>query len=116
MYCEEVDWSVRIRRAGWEIYTVPQARITHLEGKSSSQIRPQSIINLWSSRLRLYSKYYSPLKQAIARRLVRLGMQRKLRQVERDVTLDGEQRQALITTYDRVIELYRKGINTRAAQ
>ncbi len=39
MYCEEIDWSIRIRRAGWEIYTVPAARVTHLVG---TKYRPDS--------------------------------------------------------------------------
>ena len=26
MYCEEIDWSWRVREAGWEIYTVPVGR------------------------------------------------------------------------------------------
>src|SRR5262249_33037507 len=114
MYCEEVDWSMRIREAGWEIYAVPQAHVTHLEGKSASQIRAQSVINLWSSRLRLYSKHYPPLKLAIARLLVRAGMQRKLRQVQQESDL--AQRQALTAAYSQVIQLYTKGMRTRAAQ
>ncbi len=116
MYCEEVDWSIRIRQAGWEIFTVPQAHITHLEGKSASQIRAQSVMNLWSSRLRLYTKHYPPLKLAVARFLVRLGMQRKLRQMQQENGLAAEQRQALTSAYRQVIQLYTSGGNTHAAQ
>ena len=32
MYVEEVDWSRRIRLAGWEAYCVPAAVVTHLGG------------------------------------------------------------------------------------
>jgi GT2 family glycosyltransferase len=50
MYCEEIDWSWRVRAAGWAIYAVPQAEIIHYGGESTKQIPAQSIINLWRSR------------------------------------------------------------------
>lgn len=34
MYFDETDFCCRIRREGWRIYNVPQARIIHLEGES----------------------------------------------------------------------------------
>src|SRR5258708_2880077 len=106
MYCEEVDWSIRIHSAGWKIYMVPSACITHLEGKSSGQARPQSVVNLWTSRLRLYQKHYAPLKLALAKTLVRLGMRRKIRLVHSNTNLTTEQRQELIGAYQQVIELF----------
>ncbi len=84
MYCEEIDWSMRIRTAGWEIYTVPSARVTHLAGQSTKQIRPQSVINLWRSRMQLFEKHYPPLKVYLARHIVRLGMRRKIALTRRD--------------------------------
>jgi N-acetylglucosaminyl-diphospho-decaprenol L-rhamnosyltransferase len=106
MYVEEVDWSMRIRDAGWQIYAVPAAHITHLEGKSAKQARPQSVINLWTSRLRLYEKHYSPLKRSIAKWIVRQGMRRKLRQMQHDTTLNDNQHIALINAYRKVLELF----------
>ena len=38
MYCEEIDWCMRAKRAGWGIYCVPQARIVHLAGQSTSPV------------------------------------------------------------------------------
>ena len=73
MYCEEIDWSLRIREAGWQIYCQPNARVVHLSGQSTSQIRTESLINLWRSRLRLYDKHYLPPERWLARRLVWLG-------------------------------------------
>lgn len=35
MYYEETDLCFRIRKTGWKIYNVPEARIMHLEGSSS---------------------------------------------------------------------------------
>ncbi len=107
MYCEEIDWAMRIRQAGWEIYSVPTAHITHLEAKSSSQVRPQSIVNLWTSRFLLYRKHYSRPKLALARWLVRLGMQQKISAAQRDATLSSDQRTVLIEAYRKVIALAR---------
>lgn len=84
MYCEEIDWSMRIRRAGWEIYAVPTARIVHLAGQSTRQVRAESVVNLWCSRIMLFERYYSPLKVFLARRLIRLGMRRKISQARRE--------------------------------
>lgn len=74
MYCEEIDWCMRIREAGWGIFTVPSAEIIHYGGESTRQIRAQSVINLWESRARLYNKHYSPLKRRAARAIARLGL------------------------------------------
>lgn len=79
MYCEEIDWAWRIHRAGWDVKCVPAARVTHLAGRSSGQARPRSVINLWTSRLRLYASYYPAWKLALARRMVAVGMARRAR-------------------------------------
>ncbi len=79
LYCEEIDWAWRIKRAGWRIVCVPGARVTHLGGGSTSQARPRSQIDLWKSRLLLYDTYYPRWKRAAARQLIMLGMKRKLR-------------------------------------
>ncbi len=79
LYCEEIDWAWRIKRAGWRIVCVPGARVTHLGGGSTAQARPRSQIDLWKSRLLLYDTYYPRWKRAAARQLIMLGMKRKLR-------------------------------------
>lgn len=79
MYCEEIDWCWRIRRAGWEIYTVPQAEIVHYGGESTKQVPEISIVNLWSSRADLYRRHHGRLKYALSRKLVQVGMERKAR-------------------------------------
>lgn len=37
MYCEEVDWEYRMKKAGWKIYFYPFAQIIHYWGASSKQ-------------------------------------------------------------------------------
>lgn len=82
LYCEEIDWAWRIRKAGWQALCVPAARVMHLEGRSSAQARPASILRLWRSRARLYRKHYPPWRERAARRLAVLGLQRRLRREE----------------------------------
>lgn len=98
MYCEEVDWAWRIRQAGWRILCVPKAHVTHLGGDSSSQARPQSVLNLWKSRLLYYDKHYPRWKRWMARRLIIQGMRRKLANTSAG---DSE----LVSAYRQLIEL-----------
>lgn len=84
MYCEEIDWAMRIRQAGWDIYCVPSAEIVHLGGQSTSQIQLESLINLWKSRRQLYIRHYSPSTVRLASLIVRLGMRRLARRTESD--------------------------------
>ncbi|KAB2867243.1 MAG: glycosyltransferase family 2 protein [Anaerolineae bacterium] len=108
MYAEEVDWSWRIQKAGWKIYCVPQAHVIHLEGQSTRQVRPDSIINLWQSRLRLYRKHYPMLKRQAARWLIGVGMRRKIRQARRAYALrriSAKERDTLISAYEQVMGL-----------
>lgn len=100
LYCEEIDWAWRIKRAGWRILCVPQAQVTHLGGSSTSQARPRSQIDLWKSRLLLYDTYYPRWKRAAARQLVIMGLKRKLRAL-------GAGEPELEMAYRKVIELAR---------
>lgn len=77
MYCEEIDWSWRIREAGWKVYAVPSAEIIHYGGESTRQIPAQSVLNLWRSRAQLYRRHHSRWKVALASWMVKLGMRRR---------------------------------------
>ncbi len=77
MYCEEIDWSWRVRSAGWEIYAVPQAEIIHYGGESTRQVPAQSLVNLWRSRAQLYHQIHGRFKVNLATRLVTFGMKKK---------------------------------------
>jgi N-acetylglucosaminyl-diphospho-decaprenol L-rhamnosyltransferase len=79
MYCEEVDWCWRMRKAHWLIYCAPAARVIHHAGRSSGQVRTSSFVNLWTSRARLYARHHGPLTRRLARALVRVGMRRRMR-------------------------------------
>jgi N-acetylglucosaminyl-diphospho-decaprenol L-rhamnosyltransferase len=76
MYAEEVDWCYRIRRSGWAIWQVPEARVTHVGGAATSQFRTRMFVTLYESRLRFFRKHYSPRLTGWHTRIVRLGMLR----------------------------------------
>lgn len=74
MYCEEIDLCRRIRAAGWQIYSVPQAQIVHLVGQSTGQFRDRMFVALWRSRFLMFEKYERAAFIRAARWLVRLGL------------------------------------------
>jgi len=79
MYCEEIDWCWRMRRAGWQVLCVPTAHVVHHAGQSTAQAPIPSFVNLWTSRARLYARYHGPLTRRVACMLVRAGMRRRMR-------------------------------------
>jgi N-acetylglucosaminyl-diphospho-decaprenol L-rhamnosyltransferase len=76
IYAEEVDWCLRMRKAGWGAACVPQAKVVHHEGQSTRQFRQAMFVALWRSRLRLFARHYSPAFNWAARRLIGLGLRR----------------------------------------
>jgi GT2 family glycosyltransferase len=81
IYAEEIDWCMRIKRAGWEIYCVPRAEIYHLEAQSTRQFRDAMFVALWRARLRLFAKHYSPAFCRAARWIVCVGLWNEARKV-----------------------------------
>jgi hypothetical protein len=79
MYCEEIDWCWRMRRAGWGALCVPSARVIHHAGQSTAQVPISSFVNLWASRARLYARHHGSLTWKLAQALVRAGMRRWMR-------------------------------------
>lgn len=74
MYCEEVDWCLRAKAKGWEIYHLPDAVAQHVGGQSARQNRDAMYVELHRSRLRLYEKHYGRLFCTLARLVTRLGL------------------------------------------
>jgi GT2 family glycosyltransferase len=105
MYCEEIDWAWRIRKAGWGTECVPAACVVHLGGQSTSQIEARSILDLWTSRLRLYRKHYPAWKHFVARIMVTAGMRLRARNLQAS-TLPN--RDALVSAYRAVANMARR--------
>jgi len=65
MYLDDTDWCMRIRRAGWKIFYLPEATVTHLGGRSSDY--PVRKAMFYKSMLLLSKKYYSLRSHFVAR-------------------------------------------------
>lgn len=61
-YCEDADFSVRLRRARWGVFTVPSVHVTHLRGGSSTKVEGYSVglLHTQANAYRqLVNKYHS---------------------------------------------------------
>jgi GT2 family glycosyltransferase len=74
MYCEDVDWCYRARRAGWKIYYLPQAVVTHVIARSSDQRPLRMVAEFHRSMLRFYRKHYAAAMSPLLRPLVPVGI------------------------------------------
>lgn len=73
MYSEELDWQSRVKRAGWKVVYLPQAVVTHYEGKSSEQVTAARHIRFNRSKVRYFRKHHGRI-QALVLRLALLVM------------------------------------------
>lgn len=73
MYCEESELSWRIRKAGYKNINVPQAKIVHLEGKSSKIVEHRKLMEL-DGRKKYYIKTRGILYFKIANILLLCGV------------------------------------------
>ena len=101
MYCEEIDWCFRMKAAGWQVFCVPQAKIIHHVARSTQQFRDQMFIELWKSRLRLFSKHYSPFYRWAVRKIIRLGIGYRMSEVRR-ADLEEPERESRLRAYREV--------------
>jgi GT2 family glycosyltransferase len=74
LYCEEVDWCIRLRQSGWDLWYSPEAQVLHHSGQSARLAPARSFLLLQRSRFRLYSKWYSLLQRLLLEGITRAGM------------------------------------------
>jgi N-acetylglucosaminyl-diphospho-decaprenol L-rhamnosyltransferase len=89
IYCEEIDWCMRVKKSGQAIYCVPGAVIVHHGGQSTGQFRQAMFVALWRSRYLLFEKHYSRAFRWLARRLVHLGLRAEMHR-SRQMAARGE--------------------------
>ena len=65
LYYEELDWCARIRRAGFEIYVEPNAKIYHKESLATGKISALKTYYLTRNRILFMRRNYSPAQTAI---------------------------------------------------
>ena len=58
MLFEEVDWCYRIKKAGWQIWFTPKARVMHHYGQSIKQVKARMILSSHRGLYRFWRKHY----------------------------------------------------------
>lgn len=58
MLFEEVDWCYRIKKAGWQIWFTPRAKIIHHYGQSIKQVKAKMILSSHKGLFRFWHKHY----------------------------------------------------------
>jgi len=65
MYCEDTDYGTRVRRAGWRLYYVPTARMTHFHAQSARQVPAAMIAAHGRACVRYFRKHHGPAAAAV---------------------------------------------------
>ncbi len=89
LHCEDLDFSMTLRRKGWKIMFVPDARIVHEKGACS---RARPIFVEWHKHrgmMRFYRKYFRHQYPGILMWLVALGVWMRFAAVATFHTLRG---------------------------
>ena len=108
IYCEEIDWCLRVKAAGRGIWCVPEAEIVHHVAQSTGQFRDEMFVALWKSRYQLFEKHYSRLFQWMARHIVKLGLWvevRRARAAARRGEITESELTSRLTAYRQVREM-----------
>jgi len=111
LYCEEMDWCLRLAEAGWATLAVPDALVIHHDAQSSRQVRWPAYERLWRSRLRFYQKHtrhYQPEYIRFVRMIVRIGMRWRAWLAMRNFahgTLTGSEVAAELSAYEHIARL-----------
>jgi N-acetylglucosaminyl-diphospho-decaprenol L-rhamnosyltransferase len=66
LYFEDIDWCLRMRRAGWRVVYNPTLQVIHLGGTSQPQ-RHMANRLYYQSMLKFYKKHYNPFYVAVLR-------------------------------------------------
>lgn len=74
LFLEETDWCARARRAGWELYYVPDVHVTHF-GQESMRLEPsRNVPQFYRSYLKFYrARHSSQLRVAVLKAIIALG-------------------------------------------
>jgi GT2 family glycosyltransferase len=59
IYCEDVDWFVRAKKAGWEVWYVAEAVIEHHHAYSARFRKRRAVEDFHRSMIRFYRKHYA---------------------------------------------------------
>ncbi len=74
MYAEELDWCLRARRRGWQVWFESKAVATHVLGGSSSKNELPMMVQSYKSVYIFFRKYYPPSSNMAVRLITRIAM------------------------------------------
>jgi len=72
LFCEDVDLSIRLRKAGYRLYLLPDSKVTHYRGKSTGGRRMVWVYH--RSLLRFYRKHFAKDRPFLLNLLVYVGI------------------------------------------
>ncbi len=56
LFLEETDWCYQMKKSGWRVYHIPQAKVIHYQGKSVEQERKRAKVEYFRSRYHFFKK------------------------------------------------------------
>jgi GT2 family glycosyltransferase len=65
LFLEETDWCLRIKKAGWKIYHVPEAQVYHFQGQSAEKDKKRAKVEYYRSRYHFFEKNGGSLRRSI---------------------------------------------------
>jgi hypothetical protein len=68
IYGDEVDLQYRLKRAGWQIYYLPNATIIHYGGRSMNRWSRRRMV--YRGKILFYQKHYGPIQTAALRTML----------------------------------------------
>ncbi len=74
IFFNDVDWCVRLKKAGWKIYFVPDAEVLHYGAASTRQVKEKMIEESHRSLAMFYEKHYGGIANYPIRLLLRFGI------------------------------------------
>ncbi len=73
MYSEETDLCYRMHEGDWEILYVPEAQCIHIWGGSSRQLKKETLVRLYQSRVKFFRKHYGAVPASLLKLLLRIN-------------------------------------------
>lgn len=112
LYSQDLDWCYRIKKAGWGVYYLPEAKVFHYDASSTRQVNsPQikwSTVECRRSMLRFFKKHYGFWEYLLLRLLTVAGLGVKLALWQILACFSSSTRRALKEeggTYRRIIKM-----------
>ena len=78
IYCEDVDWYMRAKTAGWQVWYVADASIDHHHAYSARFRKRRAVRDFHDSMIRFYRKHYSQRYPKLLNGLMYVGVRARM--------------------------------------